>query len=200
MLLAEDFAEGTLHRLVLFHAVAGHAGTGEGPSLGRPALPGTKPRTVSPGHSTSPCPLQSSAPARRATGGTGVAARLEMRATWTGKRLRLSAAPPRGRPTPPAAFLPASFYNRPLLARPSGLGTLPGPRPEEEPFPSPRLLLALLLHPPSPRGGEEAGKSLTSKEGHDLVNRGTSERTAQQWGDHWLKQARWSSMDTTKCP
>lgn len=89
MLLAEEFAEGALHRLVLFHAAAGHAGAGEGPSLGRPALPGTEPCTVSLRHSTRPCPAPSFRPARGATGAAGAAARLEMRATWTGKRLRL---------------------------------------------------------------------------------------------------------------
>lgn len=49
MPLPEELAEGALHRLVLFHAAAGRAGTGEGPCVPRPALPGTPLRTVSPG-------------------------------------------------------------------------------------------------------------------------------------------------------
>lgn len=92
--------------------------------------------------------------------------------------------PPR-RPTPPAAFLPASFHNRPLLARPGGLGTSPGPRPawKTSRRPPPGPLRALLLHPFSPRAEEEAGSFPTSKEVHDQVNTGAAARTlVRHWG------------------
>lgn len=145
MLPAEEFAEGALHRLVFSHAAAGRAGAGEGPVRPRPALARmTEPRTGSPGASTRSCPPPSSAPAHRKTGAKGAAARLEMRATWAGKRLRLGRGPaprppprlPPRRPTPPAAFLPASFYNGPLSARPRWAGDLAQPTPSRGDKPS----------------------------------------------------------------
>lgn len=66
-------------------------------------------------------------------------------------------APPRGRPTPPAAFLPASFHNRPLWARPEGWGPAahapPGGGPPPAPAPPPST-------PPAREGRERAGPSL----------------------------------------
>nr|XP_036861027.1 translation initiation factor IF-2-like [Manis javanica] len=129
----------------LRRGLVGRAGAGEGPVRPRPALARmTEPRTGSPGASTRSCPPPSSAPAHRKTGAKGAAARLEMRATWAGKRLRLGRGPaprppprlPPRRPTPPAAFLPASFYNGPLSARPRWAGDLAQPTPSRGDKPS----------------------------------------------------------------
>lgn len=68
MLLAEEFAEGPLHSLVLFHAAAGRADAGPGPSapaLPCPALPGNELCT----DSTGPCRPRSSPPAALALAG-----------------------------------------------------------------------------------------------------------------------------------
>lgn len=87
MLLAEEFAEGALHRLVLFHAAAGRAAPGEGPSLPRPCpAPDPSPLRLPRGPLTGHAPRPAPRPRAPATGAAGAAARLQMRATWTGHK------------------------------------------------------------------------------------------------------------------
>jgi hypothetical protein len=134
--LPEELAEGALHRLVLFHAAAGRAGTGEGPCVPRPALPGTPLRTVSPG--TLPAHVRR-CPPRPRPGNCALPGQVRG-CGWDPapphgrhRHRHRSGRPPAQRPGPPS-FPP----------RPGGLGTrpthaLPGRRVAPSPKLPPRL-------------------------------------------------------------
>lgn len=150
MLLAEDLAEGTLHRLVLFHAAAGHAGTGEGPSLGRPALPGTEPRTVSPG--TLPAHVPGSPPRPRDGRQVVRASPLAWKCELPGQVRGCGGA----RPRPAAAQLPRPHSCPPpsqqaIVGTAQWAGDLAGPTPGGRAVPLPGSPPGPPPPPPAPR-------------------------------------------------